>query len=145
MKGFFLLIFLAVFIFPCSALAHGMMAYWEVESTIHVEVFFSDGAPAKGVEVTVLGPDGTPISEGMTDEGGRFPFRAEGEGPFTVICQGELGHRTEAEIDLTGRSEQERGRAEKRIPLREVFAGLGYIFGAAGILIWIFSRRKGKR
>lgn len=145
MKCLSLLVSLAVLLLSSPAFAHKMMAYWEVESTVHLEVFFADGTPAKGVEVKVLGEDGTLLVEGRTDKEGRFSFRPAGDGPYTAICQETLGHRTEVKIDVKGRAEQKKGRAEEEIPLREVFAGFGYIFGAAGVLMWIFSRRKAKR
>ncbi len=144
MKTFFLVVSMIVLLSASPTLAHKMMAYWEVESTVHLEVFFSDGAPAKGVEVKVLGEDGTLLVEGKTDKEGRFSFHTEEEGPYTAICQEELGHRTQVKIDIEGRAKKGKESVERGVLLREIFAGLGYIFGVAGVLMWIFSRRKAK-
>lgn len=144
MKSPLLLVFMAILLFSSPALSHKMMIYWELENTVHLEVFFASGAPAKGVGVKVVRDDGTLLTEGRTNREGRFSFLAKAEGPYTAICQEELGHRSEVTIDVRGRAEKKRKEDDKGIPFREVLAGLGYIFGAAGVLMWILSRRKAK-
>ncbi len=133
---------ICIFLIPLHVCAHKIMAYWEVEETVHLSFYFPDRSPVKGASVVVKGVGGEVVAEGVTDKEGRFTFRAKGAPLYTAICEGGVGHRTEVTIPLGARKG---GEKEGRMPLRELFSGLGYIIGLAGILMWAFSRRKTTR
>ncbi len=137
--------------FPSSSHAHRMLIDCMVEDgTVLVDIFFPNGRPAKNVKIEVYKPDETLYVSGETDEAGRFSFDAGHETRLKVTATGELGHKVEQELSLKkGKPPEEsketvpaRGEVKRRetFPFREVFAGLGYIFGAAGILMYLKAR-----
>lgn len=144
---------LACAMWPSYSYAHRMLMDCMTEDgTVLVDVFFPDGKPAKSVKVEVYGSDGTLCLSGETDARGQFSFDAGDETYFKVVATGKLGHRVEQEVSLneamSGPSEksekvgqtEDEVRQRKPIPLREIFAGLGYIFGVAGILMYLKAR-----
>lgn len=137
--------------FPLYSHAHRMLIDCMVEGeTVLVDVFFPNGRPARNVKVEVYKPDETLYISGETDEEGRFSFDAGDEIQLKVAATGELGHKVEQELSLEKGKPPEnsevavpvQGEVKRRapFPLREVFAGFGYIFGAVGILMYIKAR-----
>ena len=134
---------------PSYSHAHRMLVDCMVEDgTVLVDVFFPDGKPARNVKVEVYRSDESLYLSGETDAEGRFGFDPGNETHFKVAAIGKLGHRAEQEVSLNeampGPSEKSEREDEVRqhepIPLREIFAGLGYIFGVAGILMYLKAR-----
>lgn len=138
---------------PSRSHAHRMMVDHVVEGkSVSVDVFFPDGKPAKNVKVEVYKPDETLYLSGETDAEGRFSFEPGDETHLKVVATGKLGHRAEQEVSLSKPalevSEESEGteptaekiRRRAPIPLREIFAGFGYIFGMAGILMYFKAR-----
>ena len=147
----FIILCFACAMFPPSSHAHRMLIDCMVEDgAVLVDVFFPNGRPAKNVKVEVFKPDETLYVSGETDEEGRFSFDARDEIQLKVAATGELGHKVEQELSLKkeklpGDSEEAataQGEVKRReaFPFREVFAGFGYILGAAGILMYIKAR-----
>lgn len=144
---------LACAMLPSYSYAHRMLVDCMVEDrTVVVDVFFPDGKPARNVKVEVYRSDEVLYLSGETDAEGRFSFDAEDEIYFKVVAIGKLGHRAEQELSLkeavpkppeepeevalTGSE----ARRREQIPFRDVLAGFGYIFGAAGILMYLKAR-----
>lgn len=136
---------------PSYSHAHRMLIDCMVEDgTVLVDVFFPNGRPAKNVKVEVFKHDETLYVSGETDEEGRFSFDAGDEAQLKVTATGELGHKVEQELSLKKAKTLEdseeaapaQGEVKRReaFPFREVFAGFGYIFGVAGILMYIKAR-----
>jgi nickel transport protein len=114
--------------------------------------FFPMGKPARNVKVEVYSSDETLYLSGKTDAEGKFSFDSGDEVHLKVVAIGKLGHRAEQEVYLgeatpeeSERSEgaaptEEKVRQREPIPLREIFAGFGYILGVAGILMYLKAR-----
>jgi nickel transport protein len=143
---------------PSYSYAHRMLIDCMAEDgTVLVDVFFPDGKPAKNVKVEVYRSDETLYLSGETDAEGRFSFDAGDETHFRVVATGQLGHRAEQEVSLReavsvppeksedAASTGSETRRRAPIPLREVFAGFGYIFGAMGILMYLKARSDMKK
>ena len=156
-KRYYLALFLAVFacivVLPGRSFAHRMMVDCLVENgTVVVSAFFPDGRAARKVKVEVFKPDNTLYTSGTTDENGEFTFKAGNETNLKVVATGALGHRAVQQVDLKEQAPPAVGNSEKDtpattapkhcapFPFRAVFAGFGYIFGAAGILMYIKAR-----
>lgn len=126
-------------IYTVFSTPHKMLMDYKV-GRIDIEVYFSDGTPARYVDVKVYYPDGSIYSEGKTDEEGKFSFEPDRPGNWKVIAEGAMGHRTETVIDF---KEQEAG---EEMPLyARVIAGLGYLIGMAGIATGYMGWRAKKR
>jgi hypothetical protein len=155
--GCLFVVFCLVFaMLPSSSHAHRMLIDCMLEGeTVIVDVFFPNGRPARNVKVEVYKPDETLYISGETDEEGRFSFDAGDETQLKVAATGELGHKVEQELSLEKGKPPEsseaaapaRSEVKRRVafPLREVFAGFGYIFGAAGILMYLKARSELKK
>ena len=61
------------------------------DGTISCEGGFSDGSPAKGVEIRVEDPKGKVLLKGVLDKNNEFTFKKP-EGKFTVIFDAGPGH-----------------------------------------------------
>ena len=143
---------------PLYSYAHRMLIDCMVEDgTVFVNVFFPDGKPARNVEVKVYTSGGTVYLSGQTDREGLFSFAAADKKYFKVVATGKLGHKVEQEVSLNGpvsrppeKSEEvsptgSKARGRAPIPFREVLAGFGYIFGVAGILMYLKARSDMKK
>ncbi|GEM_PF-1327498 len=95
------LVGIAILLWSGMAAAHGveMFAYAEGEA-IHGSVYFVDGTPAAGAEVTVYGPDDEVRSRLEADEAGEFVHRMAQSGDFSLVAKTADGHR--AAYELTG-------------------------------------------
>jgi nickel transport protein len=152
----FLIVLVFCFVYvmlPTRSYAHRMLIDHIVEGkTVSIDVFFPDGKPAKSVKVEVYKPDETLYVSGETDAEGRFSFEPGDEVHLKVVATGKMGHRAEQEIyldeaTLGSPSARISGRRERgiQIPLREIFAGFGYILGVAGILMYLKARSSLKK
>ena len=114
--------------------------------TITVEVFYpGDGSPARGASVEVQDRSGRVVAAGKTDDDGAFTFLQEGEGPLTVIAE-DGAHRATCEVaSEDGAPQEPGGDAPRRVagttirreplPVVQIVAGLGLIFGLGGLLL----------
>ena len=137
---------------PLHSHAHRMLTDCMLEGkSVSVDVFFPDGKPAKNVKVEVYRADETLYLSGETDAEGQFSFDLANETHLKVVAMGKLGHRAEQEISLSDAAPQvpekpagttltKGNRRHDSIPFRDIFAGLGYIFGAAGVLMYLKAR-----
>ena len=143
---------------PSYSYAHRMLIDCMAEDgTVLVDVFFPDGKPGRNVKVEVYRSDEALYLSGETDAEGRFSFDAEDETYFKVVAIGKLGHRAEQELSLKEavpkppeESEEaaltgSEARRREQIPFRDLLAGFGYIFGVAGILMYLKARSDLKR
>ena len=140
-------------ILPSQSHAHRMLIDCIAEDgTVLADIFFPNGRPAKDVRVEVYNSDEILHTSGRTDAEGRFSFDAKGKTYFRVVAIGELGHKAEQKLSLEETPSRPPGesaedghvdsKVRRRVPLpfREVFAGFGYIFGAAGVLMYFKAR-----
>lgn len=102
-----------------------------VQQTVMVEAYYGDGKPAKNADITVYTSEGEIYLNGTTDEDGRFSFDI-GEGfiskNLTVEVE-QVGHRAMVSI---GSGSVAGEKDESFLPF-QIIAGLGYLFGIAGI------------
>lgn len=140
-------------VLPSQSHAHRMLIDCIVEDgTVLADIFFPNGRPAKDVKIEVYNSDEMLQTTGRTDAEGRFGFDAEDKTYFRVVAIGELGHKTEQELSLeetpsrppeeSAEDSHVTSKVRRRVPLpfREVFAGFGYIFGVAGVLMYFKAR-----
>jgi nickel transport protein len=132
------LLFLLIFLLASDVSnAHRMMMGYKVNE-LQVTALYDDGTPAQGVEIQVQ-KDGEPVTIGVTDENGSIVFKPEEDTGKLTFITSSAGHRSELTLDLA----QKRQTEETPLPMR-IFAGLGYLFGIAGLAM-IYISRKGNR
>ena len=84
---------LALSLFAGPALAHKLKVFARVEGgDIRGTAYFVGGAPASGVEVRVIGPDGSVIARPVPDAEGRFSHRPSGPDDYLVEVDSGDGH-----------------------------------------------------
>jgi hypothetical protein len=117
---------------------------WVEGDTVYVEGKFGGGKGVSAGKITVADPEGTILLTGTTDENGEFSFKIPQKSDLKIVLQAGTGHRAEwtvkaAEIDLptTGK----RQAAEKGLPVKNIFIGLGCILGLTAIITYIRNRR----
>ena len=146
--GFLLLLLVSALLFTGNALAHGM--HHRVERGEAVMVYFTshhDG-PVAGAGFRVFSPDGRTIfATGNTDALGRAVFVPDQPGDWRVLMATEDGHGAEVEVPV-----EEAPAVAGAIPDRDSIlptagriqataAGIGYLFGMAGLLaLWRLRR-----
>jgi nickel transport protein len=152
--------FLLLALFPLLTFAHRVDMYAEFNNgTLEVFGYFPDGTPARGAQVKVLTPDGKLLYEGKTDREGwlKIPLNPKVDKVKVVLYAG-LGHEAHTTVTLNptpnkGETNnfQNKTSAEKFHPKpsfgwKEIFCGLGWIFGIFGILNFVYTLRvrKGK-
>lgn len=146
--GALLLLLVAVLLASGGAVAHGVE--YRIERGEAVMVHFSshhDGAMA-GAGFRVFSPDGRSIfASGNTDAIGRAVFVPDEPGNWRVLMATEDGHGAEVEVLVEGVAEVAGPRGGRdsdgpiagRVPATA--AGIGYLFGLAGLLaLWRLRR-----
>jgi nickel transport protein len=149
-----------------SAHAHSFEIFVREEGGVFKgRAYFSDDDPAKNVTVTVSDAEGVEFGRTTTDAEGAFAYSGELPSDTVVFVASTTdGHRAEARIDrppsettprivpagvtsmksyeaeLTELHEAIHG-LERRLWLRDVIGGIGYIFGLAGLWALWKSRR----
>lgn len=159
---------------PSLLFAHRMLMDYTVEKDeILVEVFFPDGKPAVNVDVDIETSSGNVVLSGKTDAEGAYRFRPERYEALVIVAEGSLGHRSKTRIapaelvslfpgketriepgpavdspveTRTVRPVAERSKIHtERPPIRDIFAGIGYIVGLFGIFFYIKAKREMKK
>ncbi len=121
---------------------------WIEGDTVYVESSFSGGKRVNAGKITVLDPDGTELLRGTTDDNGKFSFKMPKKTELKIVLQAGAGHRAEwtlaaGEIEMP--ITEKRQAAEKGLPVKNIFVGLGCIFGLAAIVAYIRKRWKKDR
>ena len=132
-------IFLIIVIFLSMGVssAHRLIIVQRI-SEVEIEVYFGGGSACRDANVTIYTvKDGIEdfYTEGITDGEGKFIFPPKmGVNEYKVVVDAVNmpGHRSEEIISLTS---MDVGDDEKMPTYLRVAAGLGYIFGIAGIVI----------
>lgn len=95
-----LLILLAVFLLPLSAMAHKMRVFASNEGDlIKGYVYMSGGARASGVTIEFL-KDGKTILSDKTAQDGTFSFKISGFGDYRIKADGGDGHAAESTVKI---------------------------------------------
>lgn len=144
-----LLLLLGGLIAPtCGALAHGVDHRVERGEAVIVYFIAHQDGPMSGAGFRVFSPDGRTIfASGNTDALGRAVFVPDQAGDWRVLMATEDGHGAEVEVTIedvqaSARAGPAQGRSApvaSRIPATA--AGIGYLFGLAGLLVLWRQRR----
>jgi hypothetical protein len=135
---------LLALLIPATAEAHRI----EVDSALladgrfHVEVFYSDGRPARKAEIIVRDSSGNEVARGSCNSEGIFEFPAPPGIDLEVEARHEGGHRAVHKIHAGG-SGGESGPAGKRgqIPYAKLAIGVALIVVLAAFLWWALRKR----
>jgi len=131
-----------------DALAHGVEHRIDRGEAVMVTFTSQHGGPMTGAGFRVFSPDGRTIfASGETDALGRAVFVPDQAGDWRVLMATEDGHGAEVDVpveqgELLAGADSERVSsmpAAGRIPATA--AGIGYLFGLAGLLaLWRLRR-----
>jgi nickel transport protein len=145
-----------------TAVAHGLNLFVHEEAGgVKGSAYFTGGVPAKNVKVRVTDAAGHDVGGAETDAEGNFTYTgARPAGGVIFVASTADGHRAESKLEgeqgagpatetaPATSSERQLGaiqeaidRLEKRLWLRDVIGGIGYIFGLAGFWALWKSRR----
>ena len=129
---------------PATAEAHGI----EIDSRLlpdgrfHVEVFYSDGRPARQAEIIVRDPSGNEVARGACDAEGIFEFPAPAGLDLEIEARHEGGHRAVHQIRAGQRGGETSSRPERgEIPYGKLAIGLVLIAALAAFLWWALRSR----
>jgi nickel transport protein len=155
------------------AAAHSLNLFVRDEgATVKGNAYFSGGTPAQNLTVRAEDAQGNALGETTTDAEGNFIYAgARAAGTMTFVVSSPDGHRAESKIESAAgatpaapaampaasdagmisyeaqltRLHEAIDRLEKRLWMRDVIGGIGYIFGLAGLwALWkVRSRRDG--
>lgn len=165
----FIAMFAAAIAVPAHA--HQMHMFVAAEGgVLKGSAYFTGGAGAAGVPITVTDADGAVVRELQTDTQGEFVFEPPKVSDYTFVAETPDGHRASFEVaanevegvlaasgnsaggggedvriseQLSALREQVNA-LEQRLWLRDVIGGIGYIFGVLGLLALWKARRSAK-
>jgi uncharacterized GH25 family protein len=135
---------LVVLLAPASAAAHRIEvdARMLPDGRFHVEVFYSDGKPARKAEIIVRDLSGNEVARGAADADGVFEFLAPLGVELEVEARHEGGHRAVKKIKSR---EAEKGSSESgkrgRIPYGKLAVGVVLIVALALFVRWALRNR----
>lgn len=141
-----LLLLVGMILASGGAVAHGVE--YRIERGEAVIVHFSshhDG-PMAGAGFRVFSPDGRRIfASGNTDALGRAVFVPDQSGEWRVLMATEDGHGADVEVPVGTGPEVAGPARDSGVPisgrLQATAAGIGYLFGLAGLLaLWRLRR-----
>jgi len=95
-------VLVGVLLFASSALAHAVSVFAHAhDDSIHGEVSYFGGIPAKNAKVTALDPSGVEIGETTTDEDGKFTLKARFRCDHRLLVDTGDGHGAEFTVGAT--------------------------------------------
>ena len=143
-----LLIFLFfILLFSTQLISHGI-DHIEINGGTGVEAKYENGNPVAGVNVKVFSPNESevPFQQGSSDRNGRFMFRPDTPGDWTVIFNDGTGHgfKTKIHIDTSNTTVKKPVRKEHFPLLYKIITGISVLFGLTGLLL-LFTTKKGPK
>lgn len=141
-----------------SALAHRVNIFAEVRGgKIEGECYSANGNPIPNATLKFISPDDTELGTALSGQDGTFSFTPAARVDHRIILDTGDGHRATFVIkasDLQKNSAtalpppptvtpaRQPRKHERQWRWRDVFSGIGYIFGLAGVALYFKSRRK---
>jgi len=142
-----------------AAHAHRISMFADfVDGEIRGTVVWGDGSAAVDVPVTIARDESHIVATVSTNDDGEFTYRPEESGEFLLTCRTDDGHlasltvgtrlsnassETSAALEEQVFELREQLAAfERRVWLRDILGGVGYILGLAGLLALIKTRRQ---
>ena len=137
------LLLAALSLLPFSALqAHSVEYRVARAESVVVALKTGPDEPFAAADYRVYRPEGgEPFATGITDRNGRIAFRPDRPGTWRVIVSDASGHGASIRIDVDEALEPARptGSSVRRVPM--LLAGVGYVLGAAGLVVLLKRRR----
>jgi nickel transport protein len=136
-----------------SVSAHKVNIFAYVEGdTVYIKSCFSNGRKVEDGKVEVYDTHGNKLLEGRTDKDGQFKFKLPKRDDLKVILTDSMGHKASCTILkdelMTQRVPKPKKPSyidlNKEVPFADIIAGIGYILGTFGIILYFMSR-KGRR
>jgi nickel transport protein len=163
--GAAMMLMTAIVLLSSEAFAHALrLAAAPTPTGFAGRVFYSDDSPATAETVILLDAKGAEVGRTRTDGEGKFSLAAPAAGSFTLVAEGEEGHRVERaftfssaaaaadcgsaqELAAALRAElqplrEDLARYEQRIRFHDAIGGIGFIVGVAGAWALWAARRK---
>ncbi len=164
---------LSIVLFAANATAHSLNLFVHEEGgAAKGSAYFTGGIPAKNIEVVVLDSEDKTLGNIQTDAEGNFVYSGPRPGGVVrFVVSTPDGHRAESKLQSAagdvstepasspvattpettsdarqlGAIQEAIDQLEKRLWLRDVIGGIGYIFGLAGLWALWKSRSGGAR
>jgi nickel transport protein len=151
------LLFMCAFAGPAHAHRLSLFADY-VGGKIRGTVVWGDGSSAVNLPVTIARGESHIVATVTTDGNGEFVFSPDEPGEFLLTCRTDDGHLAslivgtgltdaapasqEALQEQIFELREQLAAFERRVGLRDIVGGVGYILGLAGLAALIKTRRK---
>lgn len=160
-RALVLVLLSALCTFSGGAAAHSLnlFVHGNADGTIKGNAYFTGGEPAKNLTVRIEDSKGNALGETTTDAEGNFNYSGDpAVGAIKFVVTTDDGHRAAASVQFSPQPAQDSSPAvaasgddiavlhealqklERRLWLRDVIGGIGYIFGIAGL--WAFWKTR---
>jgi len=147
-RRFFIIGLSIMFICSIQLFSHGI-DHFSISGGIGIEAQYDSGYPVAKVEVKVFSPADSqvPFQKGYSDKNGRFMFKPDTEGDWTIIFNDGTGHgfKTKLHIDKSKKNSENPVHNEPVPLLYKILMGISIIFGLTGILLFFTSKKEEKR
>ncbi len=129
--------------------AHGVRGVLAGIQAVCILSEYDDGEPMSYARVEIMAPGSQlPFQSGRTDRNGRFCFRPDISGDWRITVSDAMGHRLRLSNTINDNMIPAAGdgtglnRGGPWTRMLRIADGLAIIFGFAGILAWLQSRKK---
>jgi len=113
-----------------------------VGRSIIVKATYSDGKPVANADIVVYLADGEIYLSGTTDDGGEYSFEVGENTEEELIVEVEqTGHKSSVTIDLQSVNKE----SDDFFIGFKIIAGIGYLFGIAGVISYYMSWKMKKK
>ena len=139
-------VFLIILSYNVSAHKVNIFAYAE-NGKVYTESYFNDGKAVINSEIKVYDhKTGGLLLSGASDELGKFVFDLPQKSAIRIVLNASMGHRNEyvlSEDQAVGDTDKsvKKGTLPEKPAVRDILAGIGYIFGISGIIMFVKCRK----
>lgn len=113
-----------------------------VGRSITVKATYSDGKPAANADIVVYRADGEIYLSGTTDDSGEYSFEVgENTAEELIVEVEQTGHKSSVTIDLQSVNKD----SNDFFIGFKIIAGIGYLFGIAGVISYYMSWKMKKK
>jgi nickel transport protein len=128
---------------PVYAHKVNIFAYVEGD-TIYTESYFPDGRRVEGGRIEVYDSLGNMLLEGRTNRDGQFNFKPPKIDDLKIVLVASMGHKASYTLSKDElKSGSRKMEEDKGVSFFEIIAGIGYIFGIFGVILYFMSRKRG--
>ena len=113
-----------------------------VGRSIIVKATYSDGKPVANADIVVYHANGKKYLSGTTDDGGEYSFEVgENTAEELIVEVEQTGHKSSVTIDLQSVNKE----SDDFFIGFKIIAGIGYLFGIAGVISYYMSWKMKKK